>query len=145
MEVSRMTLSLVTDTASPSQWSPLSAQNFDLGYTSESRGSSPQAVPGSLPTILGDTSKHETSLADDGDSALSTPQELGDRILGGLGQAAEYFVVLATQGLRNSSPSLRDILLALSEIRRSHSNVWPSLSKFALVERDRLLTPVVVT
>ena len=134
----------MTDIESQSQWSPLATQNIDLGYTSESRESSPPVVPGGLPvpTIRGDT-KRETSLpADDGD----TPQDLADSCtLSGLGHTAEYFVVPAIQGLRNLSPCPRDIPLAFGKTGVTPSNVWSSLSKFAHVERDRLLGAVVVT
>ena len=97
----------MTDIEPQSQWSPLAGQNIDLGNTSESGGSSQPAVSGSLPvqTIRGDTSKREASLlAGHGDSAPSTSQDLTDsalrvRRVGQPGQAAGYFVVLATQGL----------------------------------------------
>jgi hypothetical protein len=39
----------MTDTASPSLWSPISAPSIDLGHTSESRGTPQLAMPGSLP------------------------------------------------------------------------------------------------
>lgn len=81
----------MADKPSPSQWSPLSAQNIDLGY-SESCESSPPALPGSLPvpTIWGDTSKHETFLlAKNGDGAPSTLQDSDDSTLHGLGHTAE--------------------------------------------------------
>jgi hypothetical protein len=83
---------------SPSQWSPLSTQNIDFGYTSESCELSPLALPGSLPvpTIRGDTSKRETFLlANHGDSA----QDSVDSTLLGLRHSAEYFIVLNSQGL----------------------------------------------
>ena len=93
----------MTDIGPQSQWSPLGAQNIDLGYTSESRGSSPPAIPGSLPvaTIRGNTSKCETSLQENyGDGVPSTPQDLADSLsLRGLGHATEYFVVHSIQGL----------------------------------------------
>jgi hypothetical protein len=145
MELSCLILSLATDIEPQSQRSPLAAQIIDLGYASESRGSSPPAVPGSFPVPTIRVQRETSLLADDGDSAPSTPQDLGDSTLRGLGHAAEYFVVFAIPELRNLSPSPRDILLAISKFRRSPSNVWPSLSKFAHVERDRLLTAVVVT
>lgn len=75
-----------------SQWSHLTAQNVDLGYTNESRGSSPPPVPGSLPlpTIQGDPSERETSqIADDGNSAPPTQQDLTDSTLRGLGHTTE--------------------------------------------------------
>lgn len=96
------TLSPMTDTASSPQWSSHSEQNIDLGYTNEPHGSSPPAVPGSLPKplIRGDACKRETSLQEDhSDSAPSAPQDLADTIHG-LGHAAEYVIALATQGLR---------------------------------------------
>jgi hypothetical protein len=139
----------MTDIGSQSQWSSLAAQNVDLGYTSGSRGSSPPTVPGSLPVtmIQGDTSKREFSLPEDyGGSTPSTPPDLADGTLGGLGHAAEYFVFPASfQGLRNLTPSPRDTLLAIGKTRISPSNVWPSLGKFAHVGRNRLLTAVVAT
>jgi hypothetical protein len=54
--------SLVTDTAFPSQWTTLVVQNTDLGHTSNSRGTHPPTVPGSLsvPTIRGNTNNHKT-------------------------------------------------------------------------------------
>jgi hypothetical protein len=81
MELSHLTLSLVTDIGSQSQRSLLAGQS----------------------TIRGDTSKREI---DRGDSALSTSQDLADSTLNGLshGTNSEYVVVLAIQGLRNSSP-----------------------------------------
>ena len=92
MELPSQTLSLITDTETSSQWSPLTAQNVDLGYTSESRGSSPPPVTESLPlpTIQGDPSKRETSqIADDGDSAPSTQRDSADSTLVGLGHTTE--------------------------------------------------------
>jgi hypothetical protein len=76
---------------------PLVGQNVDLGYASESRGSSPAGVQGNLsaPTILGDIIKRETFLlADDDESAPSTPQDSADSTLRGIGHATEYFVLL---------------------------------------------------
>jgi hypothetical protein len=81
---------------------PLAGRNIDLGYaSSESRVSSPPPVQGnsSVPTIRGDPSKHETfPLADDDESAPSTPQDSADSTLSGIGHATEYFAVLAIQG-----------------------------------------------
>jgi hypothetical protein len=94
--------------------------------------------------MRGDTSKRETSQpADDGDGEPSPFKLPVHSALRRLGHATEYFVVLATQELRNTCPG--DILLAFSEIRRSLSNVRPSLSKFAYVERNGLLTTIVIT
>ena len=123
----------MSDIGSQSQRSPLAGQNIDLG-SSDPRGLSLSAVPGSLPvpTIRGDIRKRKTSpLADHGDSALSTSQDLADITLHGLGDGTDskYFVVLAIQGLRNLS---------------LFSHVWPSLSKFAHVVRDKLLITVVL-
>jgi hypothetical protein len=104
MELSCLTLSLNTGIGPQSQWSPLAARDFDLGSTSESRGSSLSAVPGGfpVPTVRGDTSERKTSLvADNDDGAPSKPQDLADSTLGGLGHPAEYFVVLAIPALRN--------------------------------------------
>ena len=99
-----------------------------------------------MPTILGDVNKREPFLlADDDESAPSTPQDSADSTLRGIGNATEYVVLLATQRLRNLSPFPRDVLLAIGKIRDSHSNVWPSLSRFALVGRRGLLTAAVVT
>jgi hypothetical protein len=81
---------------------PLAGQNVDLGYASESRGSSPAGVQGNspVPTIRGDINKRETSLlADDDESAPSTPQDSADSTLRGIGHDTEYFVLLATQRL----------------------------------------------
>lgn len=69
---------------------------------------------------------------------------LQDLLLGGLRRSAEYFTVLGVQRLQNSSLSFNVILLALGKIRRSLSDVWPSLSKFAPVERHKLVPTVVV-
>ena len=41
------TLSLVTDTASPSQWSTVASEDIDLDHTNDSRGT-PPTVPGNL-------------------------------------------------------------------------------------------------
>ena len=137
----------VTVTDIGTQMPPLCAQNFDLGYTSESRSSSPLAVPGSLParTTRGNTSKRETSLLvgfDDSHGAPSTSQNLGDGTLRGLRDAAEYFVVLAIERLRNLLPRPRDDLPVLGKIKNPPLSVLPSYNK---AEHDKLLTTVVVT
>ena len=134
----------VTMTDIGTQMAPLCAQNFDLGYTSESHSSSPLAVPGSLPaqTTRGNTSKHETSLLvdlDDSHGAPSTSQDLGDGTLRGFWNAAEYFVVLAIEGLRNLLPRPRDVL---GNIKNPPLSVLPGYSK---AEHDKLLTAVVLT
>jgi hypothetical protein len=118
MELSCLTLSLVIDNGPQSQWSPLATRTIEREV--------------SLP-------------ADHRDNAAVTQQDVVDSALSRVGYGTEYFVVLATQGLRNLSPCHRNILIALSKVRRSPSKVWLSLSKFAHMERDRLLTPVVVT
>ena len=145
MEFSCLTLSLMTDIEPRAQWLPFAT---DIGYSSESRGSSPLAVPGSLPipTILRDTGGCDTSrVADHSDSAPSTPQDLPDSSLRGLGRAAGCFVFLIMQGLQDLSLCLRDIILALYKIRNSPSTVWPSLSRFAQVDRNRVLSAVAIT
>jgi hypothetical protein len=68
---------------------PLAGRNIDLGYaSSESRVSSP-------PPVQGNSSKHAFPLADDDESAPSTPQDLADSTLSGIGHATEYIAVLA--------------------------------------------------
>jgi hypothetical protein len=126
----------------------LCTQNIDFGFIRESGESSTGSLPGSfpVPTIQGEASKLEASLpADDRGNSPFTKQDSADSMLDGVGHAAEYSCVLTTQGLRSLFQFTRDILRALSKIRRSPSNVWPSLSEFAHVERDRLLTAIVVT
>ena len=128
----------------------LSAQSIDLIDSSESKGLgdvSTSALPGGFPVtkILGEESKRETSMPADGrDNSSFTQQDSADSALRQVGHAAEYFVILTTRGLRNSSLS-RDIRLTLNKIRRSPSDIWPNLSKFAHVEPDRILSAVVVT
>ena len=92
-----------------------------------------------------DINEHEASLPADHSRAPSTLQASADSTLHGLGHATEYYVVLAIQELRNLSSCPRDILMVLCEIRNSPLNIWPSLSKFSHVVRDRLLTAIVVT
>lgn len=114
----------MTDIEPQCQGSPL-AQNIDLSCASELR------VPGSFP---------ETSLpADHGDGVPSTPQDLSR-----FKHATEYFVALAIQRLRNLSPYPRPIVLALSRIRNELPNIWSSISKFVHVERNTLMTIVVI-
>lgn len=123
-------------------------QNIDFSHPSESGDASTGSLPGSLPvpTIRGDASKSENSLlTDDRSNSPTTHQDLADGALRRVGHAAEYFVILTTHGLQNLSPFPRDIILTLNNIRRSPSDVWPSLSKVALVDTDRLLRAVVVT
>jgi hypothetical protein len=82
----------MTDTASPSQWSSLSAQNIDFGHTSESRDDSTSSLPGSLPVpmIRGETSNRETSLsANHGGNVPFTQQDLADSPLRRVWQATE--------------------------------------------------------
>jgi hypothetical protein len=84
----------MTDTASSPQWSPLSAQNIDLGHPSDSGDASTSSPPGRL--LQGDASKRKTSVpAGHGDSAPSTAMDSADSTLHGLGHAAKYFVALA--------------------------------------------------
>ena len=97
-KLSCLTPLLVTD----NEPQPLAGQNVDLGYASESRGSSPAGVQGNLsvPTILGDVNKREQFLlADDDESAPSTPQDSADSTLRGIGHATEYVLLLATHRL----------------------------------------------
>ena len=147
MESSGLTLSLMTDIGSQSEWLPHSCHNVDLGEASELCGSYPPPIPGSLtaPTIRGDTNERKPFLpADHSDSAPSTLQELADSTLHRVGHAAEYFVVLIIQGSRSLSPIYRDTPPAFGKTRTP--NVWESLSaKFAHAERHRLLVTVVVT
>lgn len=80
---------------------PLTGRSIDLGYaSSESRVSTPLPAQGnsSVTTNRGDTNKHAFPLADDDESAPSTPQDLADSTLSGIGHATEYFAVLAIQG-----------------------------------------------
>jgi hypothetical protein len=125
----------MTDIGPQCQGSPV-AQNIDLSCASELH------VPGSfpVPTIRGHTSALKASLpADHNDSVPSTPQDLSR-----LKHATEHFVALAIQQLRNLIPYPTHIALALGKIRNELSNIWSSLSKFARVERNTLMTAVVV-
>jgi hypothetical protein len=75
-ELSCLTLSRMTGTASPTQSSPISLQSFDFDHASESGVTSISSLPDSLPvpTTQGDISKRKTSLpADHGDSARLFP------------------------------------------------------------------------
>jgi hypothetical protein len=115
---------------------PSVAHNIDLSCTTELR------VPGSfpVPTIRGHTSTLETSLPADHDDAVpSTPQDLSR-----FKRATEYFVAPAIQRLGDSSPCSRHIVLALGKIINELSNIWPSLSKFAHIERSTLTAAAVV-
>ena len=98
-----------------------------------------------MPTIREDTFKLETSLpVERSDSIPSTPQvpqANNMRRLPSLRYVTEYFGILAT---RNLSLYHSGTLQALGKIRNSPLNVWPSISKFAYVERDKLLTTVLV-
>ena len=129
----------------------LCTQNTDFGFIRKLGEFSSGSLPGSfpVPTIQGESgeaSKLEASLpADDPGNSPCTKQDSAGGMLDGVGHAAEYSSVLTTKGLRNLFQFTRDIFQALSKIRRSPSNVWPSLSKFAHVERDRLLTAIVLT
>ena len=126
----------------------LSIQNNDFGFIRGSGESLTGTLPGSfpVPTIQEKASKLEAPLpADDRGNSPYTKQDSADGMLAGVGHAAEYSSVLTTQGLRNLFQFTRDIFRALSKIRRSPSNVWPCLSEFVHVERDRLLTAIVVT
>ncbi len=87
----------MTDATPPSQWSPRAAQNIVTDFSCELSEWSPPTLPGSLPvpTNRGNTSERESSLpADDGDSALFTPQDLVAD-----GHATEYFIILSPRGL----------------------------------------------
>lgn len=76
---------------------------------------------------------------------LSRMTGSGRSALRGARQATKYSIILATEGFAKLIPFTSDILLALDEIRKKPSNVWPSLSKFVHVERDKLLAAVLVT
>ena len=149
MELSCLTLSLLTDIGTQSQRLPHAGQNIDLDHAGESCGSSPPPLPGSLPvpTIRGDTSERENVLLENcTDSAPSTLQDLADNTIRRVGHVAEYFVAFAIQELRDLSLIHRDVLLAFGKTRISPSNVWQNLNgKFAFVKHHRLLSAVVVT
>jgi hypothetical protein len=138
----------MTDTASPSRRSHLTAQNTDFGHTGELRGTPPPAVPGSfpVPTIRGHTNNHNVSLlTEHGDSASTTLQDLGDSAPLDGGHDAVYFVFLTARGLRNLSSCARDTLISPDKIRNLPSSVWSSLHKFVHVDRRRLVPAAVVT
>lgn len=79
------------DTPSPSQWSPLSTQTNDLGYTSESKDASTSSLPGSLPVpmIRGESTNRETSLENHSDNVPFTRQDLADSVFCRVWQATE--------------------------------------------------------
>jgi hypothetical protein len=121
----------VTDIGSQCQGSPL-VQDIDLSCASELR------VPGSfpVPTIRGPTSAFKASLpTDHGDTVNSTLPDFSR-----FKHATEYFIALAIQRFPCPTP----IVLAVGKIRNELSSIWSSLSKFAHVERNTLMTAVVV-
>ena len=139
----------MTDTASLFQWSPLAARNIDDSHTSETRSTTPPAVLDRLPVpIRWNANNHDVSLlTEDGDSAPTTLQDLGDsarlaaKVAGG--HDAKYFVFFTIQDLRNLPSCTRNILPSPDKFRNTPSSVWSSL--YAYVEHHRLMPAIVVT
>jgi hypothetical protein len=122
---------VVTDIGSQCQGSPL-VQDIDPSCASEFR------VPGSfpVPTIRGRTSVFKPFLpTDHGDTANSTLPDSSR-----FKHATGYFIALAIQRFPCPTP----IVLSVGKIRNELSSIWSSLSKFAYVERNTLMTAVVV-
>lgn len=139
-----------TDILLSSQSLPNVVQNLGprAYHAGESPSPSPPTPPDNPPSppIQDDKSKHKRSLLkhhdDDADPVCqdlrhSSPVER-------LGRATEYFVILTSQETQSLSV-LSVILLALGNTRRSFSNVWSNLCKFAREERLKLVSAFTVT
>jgi hypothetical protein len=138
----------MTDIALPFQLLSNMAQNTGPSQTSESPTPFPPTLShgSSVAPIQGDTSEHKIFLKDHVNDSPPIFQDIRDgTILRRLWHTAKYFVTLVVQGLRNSSLCLGVILLALSKIRYSVSDLWRSLRKFAHEEHHRIVPTVVVT
>jgi hypothetical protein len=132
----------MTDIALPFQLLSSVAQNAGPSKTSEPF--SPTLSHGSsVAPIQGDISEHNIFLKDHVNDSPPIFQDIRDGII--LRGLWHTFVTLVVQGLRNSCLCLGVILLALSKIRYSVSDLWRSLRKFAHEERHRIVPTVVVT